>query len=86
MRIEGQHRVRLVDHRLVAEVDAVEGADRDAARARLGVGQPRHLDLRHQRIASAAAGISSPTRSTETSEPASSTRKGPIAVRRSAAQ
>ena len=37
--IEGEHGVGAVDHRLVAAVDAVEGADRDVARPRLGVGQ-----------------------------------------------
>ncbi len=31
MRIEGQHRVGVVDHGLVAQVDAVEGPDRDVA-------------------------------------------------------
>ena len=36
--LEGEDGVGVVDHRLVAEVDAVEGADRDVARARLGVG------------------------------------------------
>ena len=39
VRVEGEHRVGALDHRLVAAVDAVEGADRDVARARLGVGQ-----------------------------------------------
>ena len=33
VRVEGEHRVGALDHRLVAEVDAVEGADRDVARA-----------------------------------------------------
>ena len=39
MRVEGEDGVGALDHRLVAEVDAVEGADRDLARPRLGVGQ-----------------------------------------------
>ena len=34
VRLEGEHRVGPVDHRPVADVDAVEGADRDVARAR----------------------------------------------------
>ena len=42
--VEGEHGVGVVDHRLVAEVDAVEGPDRDVARARLGVGQRGDLD------------------------------------------
>ena len=33
VRVEGQHRVAAADHLAVAEVHAVEGADRDAARA-----------------------------------------------------
>ena len=67
-------------------VDAVEGADRDPARARLGVGQRGDLDLGGtQRSASPAAGTSSPTRSRSISSPASSTLNGPIAVRRSSA-
>ena len=33
--LEGEHGVRPLDHRLVADVDAVEGPDRDPARARL---------------------------------------------------
>ena len=44
VRLEGEHRVGALDHRLVAEVDAVEGADRDLARARLGVAQRGDLD------------------------------------------
>ena len=32
VRVEGEHGVGVVDHRLVAEVDAVEGPDRDVAR------------------------------------------------------
>ena len=39
MGIEGEHGVGIVDHGLVAEVDAVEGADRDVPISRLGVGQ-----------------------------------------------
>ena len=62
VRVEGEDGVGAVDHRLVAEVDAVEGADRDVARARLGVGQRGDLDA--HRIASATAGTSSATRST----------------------
>ena len=42
--IEGEHGVGALDHRLVAAVDAVEGADRDLARPRLGVGQRGDLD------------------------------------------
>ena len=61
VRVEGEHGVGVVDHRLVAEVDAVEGADRDVARARLGVGQRGDLDA--HRSASPTAGTSSPTRS-----------------------
>ena len=33
VRVEGEDGVGALDHRLVAEVDAVEGADRDVARA-----------------------------------------------------
>jgi hypothetical protein len=29
VRVESEHRVGVIDHRLVAAVDAVEGADRD---------------------------------------------------------
>ena len=39
MGVEGQDGVGVVDHRLVAEVDAVEGPDRDVPVAGLGVGQ-----------------------------------------------
>ena len=45
--IEGEDGVGVVDHRLVAAVDAVEGADRDVARPRLGVGKRGDLDA-HQ--------------------------------------
>jgi len=82
--VEGEDRIGAVDHRLVAEVDAVEGADRDPARAWLGVGQRGDLDA--HRSASRTAGTSSATRSAGTSTPASSTRKGPIAVRRRSEQ
>ena len=44
MRVEGEDGVRVVDHRLVALVDAVEDADRDVPVARLGVGELCHLD------------------------------------------
>ena len=44
VRVEGEHGVGVVDHRLVAEVDAVEDPDRDVAVARLGVGQLGDLD------------------------------------------
>jgi hypothetical protein len=37
VRIEGENGVRIVDHRLMAAVDAVEGANRDVARPRLRV-------------------------------------------------
>ena len=37
--VEGEDGVGSLDHRLVAPVDAVEGADRDLARPRLGIGQ-----------------------------------------------
>ncbi len=84
MGIEGEDRVGVVDHRLVAAMDAVEGADRDVAGARLGVGQQG--DREAHRSASAAAGTSSATCSRLSSLPASPTRKGPIAVRRSSAQ
>ena len=39
VRVEGEHGVGVLDHGLVAQVDAVEGPDRDVAVARLGVGQ-----------------------------------------------
>ena len=84
VRVEGEDGVGAVDHRLVAAVDAVEGADRDVARPRLGIGQRGDLDA--HRSASATAGTSSATRSSGSSSPASSTRKGPIAVRRSSEQ
>ena len=89
VRVEGEHRVGPLDHRLVAPVDAVEGPDRDLAGARLGVGQRgdlRSLIGGHYRSASPAAGTSSPTRSRAISSPASSIEKGPIAVRRSSEQ
>ena len=47
VRLEGEHGVGALDHRPVAEVDAVEGADRDVAGARLGLVQRGDLD-RHQ--------------------------------------
>ena len=84
VRVEGEDRVGALDHRLVAEVDAVEGADRDVARPRLGVGQ--RGDPHAHRSASATAGTSSATRSAGSSSPAFSTRKGPIAVRRRSEQ
>ena len=65
MRVEGEDGVGALDHRLVAEVDAVEGPDRDRARARLGVRQGCDLDA--HRSASATAGTSSATRSTASS-------------------
>ena len=65
--VEGEDRVGALDHRLVAAVDAVEGPDRDVARARLRVGQRGDVDRRHQRIASATAGTSSATCSTPSS-------------------
>jgi hypothetical protein len=37
--IEGEHGVGALDHGLVAAVNAVEGADRDVARPRLGIGK-----------------------------------------------
>lgn len=39
MRLEREHRVGVGDHLAVADVNAVEAADRDAPRARLGVGE-----------------------------------------------
>ena len=48
VRLEGEHGVGALDHLAVADVDAVEGADRDLARARLGVGQRGDLDA-HRR-------------------------------------
>src|ERR1700733_3688132 len=80
VRVEGEDGVGIVDHRLMAKVDAVEGADRDVAGARLGVGERGDLDA--HRSASATAGTSSATRSISSTSPESSTRKGPIAVRR----
>ena len=65
VRVEGEDGVGVVDHRLVAEVDAVEGPDRDVARPRLGVGQRGDPDA--HRSAAATAGTSSATRSTSTS-------------------
>ena len=51
MRVEGQHRVRLVDHGLMALVDAVEDADRHVAVARGRVGELGDLDA-HTRTTS----------------------------------
>ena len=88
VRVEGEDRVGALDHRLVAAVDAVEGADRDVARPRLGVGQ--RGDLRSLAISAAPRAtrrdqLGDPLERSSSS-PASSTRKGPIAVRRSSAQ
>ena len=58
VRVEGEDGVGAVDHRLVAEVDAVEGADRDVAGPRLGVGQRGDLDA--HRSASAPPGPARP--------------------------
>ena len=84
MRVEGEDGVGVVDHHLVAEMDAIEGADRDVARPRLRVGQRGDLDA--HRSAIPTAGTISATRAAGSSSPAFSTRKGPIAVRRSSAQ
>ena len=91
VRVEGEHRVGALDHRLVAAVDAVEGADRDVARPRLGVGQRGDLDAHgirrsSQRPPPTGAGPARRPGSRSSSSPASSTRNGPIAVRRSSAQ
>ena len=48
VRLEGEHGVDALDHRAVAEVDAVEGADRDVAGARRHLLERGDLD-RHQR-------------------------------------
>ena len=48
VRLEGEHRVGALDHLAVADVDAVEGADRDLARAPLGLGEGRDRDA-HRR-------------------------------------
>ena len=48
MRLEGEHRVGALDHLPVADVDAVEGADRDLRGRLLGVGQGCDLDA-HRR-------------------------------------
>ena len=85
VRVEGEDGVGVVDHRLVAEVDAVEGADRDVARARLGVGQRGDLDA-HRSAVRRPPGPARRPGSTVSSSPASSTRKGPIAVRRRSEQ
>ena len=54
VRLEGEDGVGALDHLPVADVDAVEGADRDLARPGLGVGQRGDLDA--HRSASATAG------------------------------
>ena len=46
VRLERQHRVAARDHLAVAEVDAVELADRDPARPGSRVGEPGHLHRR----------------------------------------
>ena len=45
VRLEGEHGVGAVDHLAVAEVHAVELADRDVARAALGIGEPGDLHV-----------------------------------------
>ena len=55
VRLEGQDGVAAGDHAAVAEVDAVEGSHRDAARTRLGVGEGDDLHPRNPRPRAGAA-------------------------------
>ena len=79
--------MEVLDHRLVTAVDSVECPNRDVPGSRLRVGQACDLD-RHDRGTLARRSSSSRERATSSgsSVPASSTRNGPIAVRRSSSQ
>ena len=57
VRLEGEHRVGAVDHLAVAEVHAVELADRDVAGAALGIGEPGDLHVARN----PTTGLSSPS-------------------------
>ena len=74
VRLEREHRVGVVDHLAVAEVDAVEGPDRDVAIAALGVGSWVTLMLIgrgcHSRARTTSGRSASPSRSADRHEPA----------------
>ena len=80
--VKGEHGVGVLDHRPMAAVDSIEGADRDATGPRLSVGEAGHLNL-HRILASGSKTASS---SGLNSSPARAIAKGPIVVRRRAEQ
>ena len=89
MGLEGEDGVGALDHLAVADVNAVEGADRDLARPGLGVGELGHFHRHEPRTfasSKASARASASASGIGCASAASSAVNGPIAVRRSSSQ
>ena len=88
VRLEGQDGVGALDHLAVADVHAVEGADRDPSRARLGLvqrgdGDAHRTELWQLPIGRRASASASAIGACSSASP---TANGPIAVRRNSVQ